>query len=179
MARFEDALTPTIIQAFVREHGAEKPKAKKTEEGGFSVECPVPLPLHLVGGTPTKCLTLSDDAWRDLMQSTGYEVPAKKPSKASILNFKAETLESENEYHPGEIMTFTQIELTKAEYSAIPSCYRGTRLSKCKTFRFKTCLDPRKRQPGQYPQWVAVYLSDSKTHPTPESLQSKEVQDAA
>ena len=179
VARFEEALTPTILQAFAREHGAEKPKAKKTEEGSFKLECPVPLPLHLVCGTSTKCLSLSDEAWRDLMQNTGYQVPAKKTVKPSILNFRAETLDSENQYHPGDMITYTQIELTKAEYSAIPSCYRGTRLSKCKTFRFKTCLDPRKRQPGQYPQWVAVYLCDSKTHPIADSLQNEEAKDAA
>ena len=179
VARFEGALTPTVIQAFAREHGAEKPKATKTEEGSFKLESPVPLPLHLVSGTSTKCLSLSDEAWRDLMQNTGYQVPAKKTAKPSILNFKAEALDSENQSHPGEVITYTQIELTKAEYSAISSCYRGTRLSKSKTFRFKTCLDPRKQPAGQYRQWVAVFLTDSKTHPIPDSLQTEEAKDAA
>lgn len=80
VARFDGDLTPVILQAFAREHGAEKPKATPTDPGFFQLESPVPLPLHLASAS---YLELSDEEWRDLMQATGYEVPAPKPRRAS------------------------------------------------------------------------------------------------
>lgn len=80
VARFECDLTPVILQAFARTHGAEKPKATKTEQG-FTISSPVPLPQHIAGGSTE--LTLSESAWRDLMQQSGYEVPAPKPRRQS------------------------------------------------------------------------------------------------
>tara|TARA_R110001592_G_scaffold343029_1_gene633175 strand:- start:17911 stop:19362 length:1452 start_codon:yes stop_codon:yes gene_type:complete len=77
--RFEGELTPVILQAFAREHGAEKPKAKE-QENGFVLTSLVALPVHLAQGSE---LALSADEWRDLMQSAGYEVVVKvrRPSK--------------------------------------------------------------------------------------------------
>lgn len=79
VARFEGELTPVILQAFAREHGAEKPKAAK-EGDGFHLVSDVPLPLHLADG---KILQLDAESWRDLMQSVGYSVviKARKPVK--------------------------------------------------------------------------------------------------
>lgn len=97
IARFEGDLTPVILQAFAREHGAEKPKATEIEPGSFELESPVPLPLHLASG---RWLELESDDWRDLMQSVGYEVPApkvrrvsSKPAPASLVNPTAEQAE--------------------------------------------------------------------------------------
>mgnify|MGYP001561036504 CR=1 FL=1 len=74
VARYDGALSAVILQAFARTHGAESPKAEKTDFG-WLVRSPVPLPHHLSAGPE---LELDADDWRDLMQSAGYEVPAKK-----------------------------------------------------------------------------------------------------
>lgn len=82
--RFSGDLTPVILQAFAREHGAEKPAASVVDEGFFLLESPVPLPAHLVNGDDGRTwLELSDDEWRDVMQACGYEVPDAKPRRKS------------------------------------------------------------------------------------------------
>jgi hypothetical protein len=78
--RFGDDLTPVILQAFAREHGAEKPQVTVADDGFYILESPVPLPAHLTDG---RWLELSGDEWRDLMQACGYEVPTPKPRRAS------------------------------------------------------------------------------------------------
>jgi hypothetical protein len=95
--RYAGELTPVIIQAFAREHGAEKPKATATDPGFYQLESDVPLPMHLAENS---YLELSADEWRDLMQSTGYIVPEKKerrasskPAPASLINPTAEQAE--------------------------------------------------------------------------------------
>jgi hypothetical protein len=80
VARYEGELTPVILQAFAREHGAEKPKCIATDPGFYQLESDVPLPLHIAD---KKWLELSESDWRDLMQSTGYIVPEKKGRRAS------------------------------------------------------------------------------------------------
>lgn len=88
--RFDGDLTPVIIQAFAREHGAEKPKCTVADEGFFLLESPVPLPAHI---SENSWLELSDDEWRDVMQACGYSVPdpkprrkSSKPAPASLIN---------------------------------------------------------------------------------------------
>lgn len=78
--RFDGDLTPVILQAFAREHGAEKPKVTATDPGFFQLESAVPLPLHLASAD---YLELSDSEWRDVMQATGYTVPDAKPRRVS------------------------------------------------------------------------------------------------
>lgn len=80
VSRFEGELTPVIIQAFAREHGAEKPKCTIVDDGFYLLESPVPLPAHL---SENSHLELSGDEWRDLMRACGYEVPTPKPRRAS------------------------------------------------------------------------------------------------
>lgn len=165
-ARYTGELTPAILQAFAREHGADKPKAQHLECGSIRLTSPLPLPMHLADG---ETLEMSGDEWRDLMQSTGYEVPAPKPKKPPILNFKADAIQTKNRYRGG-VENREQIELTKAEYSAIHKEARWTELSACGRFRFKVCLNPKHK--GDYfsrPR-VAVFLTDSKTHPAPEPI---------
>lgn len=79
--RFDGDLTPVILQAFLREHGADSPKASASEIG-FKAVSGVYFPVHISADLVTE-LDLSADAWRDLMQASGYEVPAKKPRRAS------------------------------------------------------------------------------------------------
>jgi hypothetical protein len=160
VARYEGDLTPVILQAFARTHGADKPKAKKSDKG-FSLSCPLDLPMHIGEG---RALDLSEDEWRDLMESSGYEVPAPKPKAAPILNFKAKSIRC---FSYGNVNEYHQIEMTKAEYGAIDKDYRGTRLSECKTFRFKTCTSRAAGRSGL--GLVAVFLTDSKVHDTPDS----------
>lgn len=78
--RYEGDLTPVILQAFAREHGAEKPKASVIDEGYFMLESPVPLPAHI---SDRSYLELSEDEWRDVMQACGYVVPDAKPRRVS------------------------------------------------------------------------------------------------
>jgi hypothetical protein len=80
VVKFNGELTPVILQAFAREHGAEKPICTIVEDGFYMLESPVPLPAHLADG---RWLELSGDEWRDLMQACGYEVPTPKPRRAS------------------------------------------------------------------------------------------------
>jgi len=158
--RFEGTLTATIIQAFAREHGAHKAKAKKQGEQ-WVLSSSVPLPLHIADSNE---LDLSVCKWCDLMQASGYEVPAPKAKQPPILNFKAVYLKG---HSWGGVQTFRQIELTKAEYSAIYSDYRGVKISECGQFKFKVCKNPEQR--GYDAEWCAVLLSDSKKHDAIES----------
>ena len=160
VARFEGEITATMLQIFVREHGAHKPKAKKQGEEWVLISS-VPLPLHI---GDDKELVLSDSQWCDLMQASGYEVPAPKAKKPPLLNFKAGYLKG---HSWGNVRTFRQIELTKAEYSEIHCDTRGVKLSECGQFRFKICQNPEQR--GYDAEWCAVLLTDSKLHPAIES----------
>jgi hypothetical protein len=89
--RFNGKLTPVILQAFARTHGAEKPEACELADGlSWSISSPVQLPLHIGTGS---LVEMTGDEWRDLMQSTGYEVPtpverrkSDKPADAPLIN---------------------------------------------------------------------------------------------
>lgn len=76
---FEGELTPVILQAFTRTHGAEKPKATLTELG-FQVESPTALPAHIGRG---RTLDATDSEWRELMKDCGYSVPNAKPRRVT------------------------------------------------------------------------------------------------
>ncbi len=78
------------------------------------------------------------------------------------MNFKCDSIRGESW---GSIRIFKQIELTKAEYSAIYSDYRGVKVSECGTFRFKICKDLKNKTYSG--SWFAVFLTDSKIHSTP------------
>ncbi|WP_244265750.1 DUF3560 domain-containing protein [Polycladidibacter hongkongensis] len=169
VTRFKGELSAAVLQTFARTHGADKPKAKALDDGRIELSSRVDLPAHMCAGLELKSLTLSVEGWRNLMQDMGYEVPAKAPAKAPILNFQAETLSSPNQYHRGEVITYDQVTMTKAEYAAIHKDYRGVRLSTCGQFRFKVCYYRKSGEPFSSRELVAVFLSDSKAHPAPES----------
>ncbi len=166
--RFSGEVTPTVLQSFVREHGADKPKAEKLDDELFSVQSPAPLPAHIGNGD---YIEMTADDWRDLMQSAGYHPPAKKPGKPPILNFKAPSgkVETVNPWQR-ETESLVQRELTKEEYAKIHSEQRGTRLSACGGFRIRICPDPHHEGPRYSAGWVAVFISDQKAHPLPESI---------
>ena len=175
VARFEGELTPVILQAFAREHGAEKPTASVIDEGFFMLESPVPLPAHLVDGDADKTwLELSDGEWRDVMQACGYEVPAKADAKPPILNLDVAELASPSRAYGsrGEVETWRVVRVTKAQYSKVPNDYRGARPSACGSFRFKvaSARSLGVAQEGEHWSYVAVFLTDSKAHDLPASL---------
>lgn len=164
--RFTGKLTAAILQAFAREHGAHKPKASKTDYG-WLLESDVDLPAHISEG---QTLELDDDEWRQLMVSSGYEVPAPKAAQPPILNFKADSINGyRSKGWAKELATYRQIELTKKAYSAVYPDHRGVFNSGCGQFRFKICLDPTHEGPTYKADWVAVFLTDSKAHKVPES----------
>lgn len=169
------ALSPAILQTFLRAHGADKPKAEATDYG-WLVTSTVCLPLHLANSCD---LELDDQEWRELMQSVGYEVPAKRaPSaKASIpiLNFKTDqTFTMSGGYRSREL---EQVEMTKADYAAIYKDHKQTILSKCKTFRTRIAFtkigsDKYGRSNHDY---RAVFLTDNKVHEMPETAQPGQI----
>lgn len=166
--RFDGEITPTLLQMFVREHGADKPKGAKVDEDLFTIECEAPLPAHIANGSS---IELSGDEWRDLMQSCGYVPPAKKPAKPPILNFKADSgLISVVNPWRRDAEDLPQVEMTKAEYAKIRSEQRGTRLSSCGNFRVRIAPNPNHDGPRYSAGWAAILITDQKQHPTPESF---------
>lgn len=153
--KFAGEFTSAILQEFARTHGAHKPKATKTDYG-WLVESTTELPLHLTDGC-----TLEKDAdeWRDLFEAVGYEVPDAKPKQPPILNFKVETLTTKLWR---DVRTFSQIEMSKAEYKKLNGFIT---LSLCGQFRFRLGYTG----VGYSSERKAVFLTDSKVHPAPES----------
>lgn len=173
--RYTGEITPTLLQMFVREHGADKPKGAKVDDDLFTVECAAPLPLHIGDG---KALELSGDEWRDLMQSVGYVPPAKKPAKPPILNFVAPAGEiatkSRATYRGADPVTMLrQVALTKAEYAAIRDG-KWTAESACGEFRVRTASDPHHKGAYYLAPRVCIVITDQKQHDVPESLQHRE-----
>lgn len=174
--RFEGELTPVMIQAFAREHGAEKPKCTIAEPGYLLLESPVPLPSHIA---EESFLELAEDEWRDVMQACGYIVPAKKDAAPPILNLDVPEIQAKSRatYRGAPEIEFMPVmRVTKAQYSAVGAEYRGTRLSACGTFKFKVASARRLGDTSASAQWnfVAVFLTDSKAHPLPESMRRPE-----
>lgn len=165
--RYIGELSPAIIQTFLRTHGADKPKAQKSDFG-FIAESSIALPLHIGNGNQT--LELDDEAWRDLMENLGYEVPAKK-IQTPILNFKANKPFTIAGIYNNPPELLEQIEMSKEEFQAVHVDRRRVRKSICNTFRFKTVLI---KKDGARGYWdtieKAVYIKDSKSHNTPESM---------
>ncbi|MEJ8476952.1 hypothetical protein [Roseibium algae] len=155
------------INGFFFFSGLDAEIVARVKDLGFELTSAVPLPLHIAN---SKTLDQSADDWRDLMQAVGYTVPNKKPAKPSILNFRAGELFALDRYHEGQTKTFRQIEMTKAQYSAIYSEARWVETSACGTFRFKVAPDPDYKGPYYSCPRVAVFLTDSKEHPVPEGF---------
>ena len=170
--RYAGEITPTLLQMFVREHGADKPKGAKVDEDLFTVECAAPLPLHIGDG---KALELSGDEWRDLMQFLGNGPPTQKTPKTPILNFKAQSgkISVVNPWRR-EADDLPQVEMTKAEYAAVHSEQRGTRLSTCGNFRVRIAPNPKHEGPRYQAGWAAILISDQKAHEIPESVRDME-----
>lgn len=174
--RYSGEITPTLLQMFVREHGAEKPQGSKIDDDLFTIEAKAPLPAHIADGDS---LELSGDEWRDLMQACGYVPPAKAPGKPPILNLEApgddlamKTRATYRGAHPIEYLP--RAAMTKAEWAKIGTEYKGTRLSECGGFRVRVTMNPDHPGPRYQAGWAAIFISDQKAHPAPESITSQE-----
>lgn len=106
---------------------------------------------------------------------SGYVPPAKKPAKPPILNFKAPSgkVSVQNPYRR-EVDELPQVELTKAEYAAIYSEQRGTRLSTCGEYRVRIAPNPKHEGPRYQAGWAAILITDQKQHEIPETLRQTE-----
>lgn len=178
VARHAGEITPTLLQMFVREHGGEKPKGQKLEDGFFAVKCEAPFPAHVASGDYAE---MSGDDWRDLMQACGYLPPEKAPAKPPILNFEAPNgeiaVKSKATYRGAEPLdTLPQRHMTKAEFGKIGTDYKGTRLSACGMFRARVTLDPEHTGPRYQAGWAVIFITDQTAHDMPASV--KETADA-
>ncbi|HAS8195794.1 TPA: DUF3560 domain-containing protein [Vibrio vulnificus] len=163
VAKFDGDLTAVILQTFARTHGADLPKAK-CSDGKWILTSDTPLPTQIGEG---KSVERSSEDWKELMQGLGYTVPAKAPTKAPILNFKATSVRV---IKHGQINELEVIELSKDEFNAIYKDHRGVKLAEGGEFRVRICLNPKQTSIECWRRdWVVVCLTDSKQHPVPTS----------
>lgn len=108
---------------------------------------------------------------RELLEDQGallalLEKP-KRPKAPPLLNVRCPELTSENEYNRGQIISYAQVEATKATYARIANDYKGTRTTPDGAFRFRIASRRALDLSGDAWGYVAVFLSDSKEHPMP------------
>jgi len=82
--------------------------------------------------------------------------------KLPIWNYRKAEIVCPDEYEPGKTFTYTQIDMTAAEYAAIPNDDKDTDVVCGGTHRIRTVM----RNYGLY----SVFLTDCKTHPAPEDV---------
>lgn len=96
--------------------------------------------------------------------------PPKRPKPLPMLNYKApEGIRIENRWNRGKFDIYPQYELTKAEYSKIPSDYKGTNKVNG-DHRVRVAMNafiPGLKGHG----YSCVFLTDSKKHEKPEGVQ--------
>jgi len=107
---------------------------------------------------------------RALLAESGYQPPAKKPTKAAlpILNYAGEI--SVKSRYAGEDRSVTAIGITKAEWAKIHDDYKGTTVSSCGTHRVREVMAS---AIGKGNGLVVVYLTDSKQHARPDAAAVK------
>jgi 16S rRNA G1207 methylase RsmC len=107
---------------------------------------------------------------RALLASSGYQPPAKKPTKAAlpILNYAGEV--SVRNRYGGEDRTVTAVGITKAEWAKVHDDYKGTTVSSCGTHRVREVMAS---AIGKGNGLVVVYLTDSKQHARPDAAAVK------
>lgn len=85
--------------------------------------------------------------------------PKARPKQLPLCNYRApEGITIENPYARGSMLHYPQIEMTQAEYTAVHTDYRGTRVAG-NSHRFRTMM----RAHTLY----CVFLTDAKTHARP------------
>lgn len=109
-----------------------------------------------------------------ILKASGYVEPekAKRPAQPKLLNYKqAEGFQMKPRGSGRELETWTQIEMTKAEYKKIYCDWKGTRLIN-DNHRVRIAIihdpaDPRQSGYGRKLLDVVVFLTDSKEHEKP------------
>ena len=98
--------------------------------------------------------------------------PKPRPKQPPLLNYRApEGLLIENEYHQGQMIHHPMLEMTKAEYAAIPNDYKGGKKLNGHRVRIASVsYIPRERRPEGMERfgYGYVFLTDSKVHERPE-----------
>lgn len=84
---------------------------------------------------------------------------APRPKQLPLCNYRApEGISAPNIYHRGELIHYSQVEMTQAEYAKIYNDYKGTRVVD-NSHRIRTAMIKH--------SLVCVFLTDSKTHERP------------
>ncbi|HVZ88064.1 MAG TPA: DUF3560 domain-containing protein [Polyangia bacterium] len=106
---------------------------------------------------------------RAMLAESGWTPPPKPKTKADrpLLNYPGK-VRVRNEYQH-RIDEYEAHPMTKAEFAAIHTDYKGTRLSECGTHRVRSAMVGQ----GMGRTLTVVYLTDSKTHERP-SAEEKE-----
>jgi len=86
----------------------------------------------------------------------------KRPTQLPICNYKAATITYPSVYHRGEFETVKQVTMTQAEYAAINSDYKGTRVVE-NSHRVRVAYV---RNNGERSMF-AIFLTDGKVHEKP------------
>jgi protein-L-isoaspartate O-methyltransferase len=111
-----------------------------------------------------------------LEEQGGYQ-EKKKPRKTELplLNYSGPV--AYRSHFSDDVVEGDAVGLTKAEWAAIHTDYKGTAPSACGTHRVRTTM----AAPGRRHQRVAVYITDAKQHPRPsaEAVAAKAEADAA
>ncbi len=171
--RFPAALTATALKDFARKFGVDSPTVEKQENGDWLLTSDVYLPYFFSeDGELVKALELSEGEWKTLFVDLGYEVEIRQSvaSKIPLLNFKADKPLLLKTPWSSELQTFEQVEMTKEEYSKIYNDYKGTYIGTAddgSKYRMRICV-----QGFGVGGRKAVYLIDSKAHPSPYSKQN-------
>jgi len=102
-----------------------------------------------------ECAILEQQGGADLLK------PKPRPKQPPICNYRApEGIRIENMYHAGEFAIYPQVEMTKAEYSAINKDYKATRPVEG-THKVRVAMV------GFNGSLACVFLTDSKVHTKP------------
>jgi protein-L-isoaspartate O-methyltransferase len=93
-----------------------------------------------------------------------------RPTQLPLLNYRQpEGFKIENEYSRNHIIDYPQIEMTKAEYSKIPTDYKGTKKIG-KTHRIRTAIGVYLKNPPaglNRHSYCSIFLTDAPTHEKP------------
>lgn len=156
----EDLDAP-MIRSFLRTFGVFKPQVE--EEGDdFIGSSVVPFPQHL---KEIQHEALSKASWLDVIKSFAFRYAGRKSKKPKLLNIRCDS-------HQGTVCGSTRelrvVEMTKRKYNGLYEGDKGTCVSPCGNYRFRTAYGS---YLGKKYNTVGVFLIDSKEHPIPHTSQ--------
>ena len=94
--------------------------------------------------------------------------PKERPKQLPLCNYKTDFVIVENRWNPGQFDKIRQIEMSSEEYKKIYEDHKGTYIVE-NSHRIRSAMT------GGYPgrERVCVFLTDSKVHEKPESIEAK------